>query len=123
MKSQPLSSKEWGQRIILALLFIIIGCAVMIVFKPWGKSFIADPVANYLWRIAASLVLGVVALLLHRVARLEKYWQVFFALFVLSVALSLDWVFANYLFDSLWGSVLFHAGMDIPIFLGIFSGL
>jgi membrane protease YdiL (CAAX protease family) len=23
--------------------------------------------------------------------------------------------------NSLWGSILFHAGMDIPIFLGIFS--
>jgi membrane protease YdiL (CAAX protease family) len=25
--------------------------------------------------------------------------------------------------DSIWGSILFHAGMDIPIMLGIFSGL
>jgi membrane protease YdiL (CAAX protease family) len=23
--------------------------------------------------------------------------------------------------DRVWGSILFHAGMDIPIFLGIFS--
>ncbi len=25
--------------------------------------------------------------------------------------------------DSIWGSVLFHAGMDIPVMVGIFSNL
>jgi len=25
--------------------------------------------------------------------------------------------------DSVWGSILFHAGMDIPVILGIFSNL
>jgi len=37
--------------------------------------------------------------------------------------LALVWGFIVQKTDSLWGSILFHAGMDIPIMLGIFSGL
>lgn len=37
--------------------------------------------------------------------------------------LALLWGYIMQKTDSIWGSVLFHAGMDIPIFLGIFSNL
>lgn len=37
--------------------------------------------------------------------------------------LALLWGYVMQKTDSIWGSVLFHAGMDIPIFLGIFSNL
>jgi uncharacterized protein len=37
--------------------------------------------------------------------------------------LALAWGFVTQKTDSLWGSVLFHAGTDIPIVLGIFSTL
>jgi membrane protease YdiL (CAAX protease family) len=33
------------------------------------------------------------------------------------------WGYITQKTDGLWGSILFHAGMDIPIFLGIFSNL
>jgi membrane protease YdiL (CAAX protease family) len=37
--------------------------------------------------------------------------------------LALAWGYIMQKTDSVWGSILFHAGMDIPIFLGIFSNL
>jgi membrane protease YdiL (CAAX protease family) len=37
--------------------------------------------------------------------------------------LALVWGYVMQKTDSVWGSILFHAGMDILIFLGIFSGL
>ena len=37
--------------------------------------------------------------------------------------LALAWGYIIQKTDSIWGSILFHAGMDIPIMLGIFSNL
>jgi len=37
--------------------------------------------------------------------------------------LALGWGYVMQKTDSVWGSILFHAGMDIPIMLGIFSNL
>jgi uncharacterized protein len=101
MKNNHLSTNEWVERIILALLFIGIGGLIIMVFKPWGKQIIADPVNNYLWRLSVSVILLVLALLARRSKRIEKYWQLLFAMFILSTALSLDWVFGKFLYNSL----------------------
>lgn len=37
--------------------------------------------------------------------------------------LAFAWGYLTQKTDSLWGSILFHAGMDIPVILGIFSNL
>jgi hypothetical protein len=37
-KNNPFPARAWRERAVLALLFIIIGGVVMIVFKPWGKQ-------------------------------------------------------------------------------------
>jgi len=42
---------------------------------------------------------------------------------VILFPLVLAWGYIMQKTDSLWGSILFHAGMDIPIMLGIFSNL
>jgi uncharacterized protein len=47
--------------------------------------------------------------------------QVIFLAIVFPLALA--WGFITQKTDSVWGSILFHAGTDIPIFLGIFSTL
>lgn len=39
------------------------------------------------------------------------------------IPLALAWGYITQKTDSIWGSILFHAGMDIPIMLGIFSNL
>ena len=101
MKNNHLSTNEWVERIILALLFIGIGGLIIMVFKPWGKQYIADPVNNYLWRLGFSVILLVLTLLARRSKRFEKFWQLLFAMFILSTALSLDWVFGKFLYNSL----------------------
>jgi membrane protease YdiL (CAAX protease family) len=72
----------------------------MVVFKPWGKQYF-EGANNYLWRIGFSAALLVAAWLVHGSRRFEKYWQIIFAFFILSVAISMDWVFGRFLFDSL----------------------
>jgi membrane protease YdiL (CAAX protease family) len=37
------------------------------------------------------------------------------------VPLALAWGAIMQKTESIWGSILFHAGMDIPVFLSIFS--
>ena len=85
MMNNRLPMREWGERIVLALVFTAIGAAIMIVFKPWGRQYFNDnQVENYLWRIGLSVLLLVVTGLVRRIRRLEKYWQIFLALFILS---------------------------------------
>jgi uncharacterized protein len=38
-------------------------------------------------------------------------------------SIALGWGYIIQKTDSVWGSILFHAGMDIPIMPGIFSNL
>jgi membrane protease YdiL (CAAX protease family) len=44
-----------------------------------------------------------------------------FVFFGMLLALGLAWGGIMQKTDSIWGSILFHAGTDIPVFLGIFS--
>jgi hypothetical protein len=100
MKNNQLSTRDWIERTVLALLFISVCGAAMVVFKPWGKQYF-EGTNNYLWRIGFSAALLVAAWLVHGSRRFEKYWQIIFAFFILSVAISMDWVFGRFLFDSL----------------------
>lgn len=47
--------------------------------------------------------------------------MVFLALQLLPFALAWCWLMQKT--NSIWGSILFHAAMDIPIAVGIFSNL
>ena len=47
--------------------------------------------------------------------------NVIFQSILLPLALICGWLIQKT--DTIWGSVLFHAGMDIPVILGIFSNL
>ena len=40
-----------------------------------------------------------------------------------TLPLALAWGWLMRKSDGIWGSVLFHAGMDIPIMMGMFSNL
>jgi hypothetical protein len=61
-----------------------------------------------------SFLLLVIAWLVHRRDRYKKYWKIFFALFILSIAASLDWIFGRFLFDSLHVSDATPAGWALP---------
>ncbi len=98
--NKRLSTGEWIERIVLALVFVGVGGAIIFMFKPWGKQLF-EPVDNFLWRLGLSIVLLAAAWLTRRSTRLSRYWQVVYAMFILSVALSLDWIFGNNLSGSL----------------------
>jgi uncharacterized protein len=113
MQNNRLSASVVWERIILALLFIGVGGLIMVVFKPWVQQYFSA-VDNYLWRIALSGVLLGAAWLVRRSKRIEKYWTLVFAFFILSVAVSLDWVFGRFLFDSLNLSDAVISGWALP---------
>jgi len=97
MINDRISKKELGERILLALLFVAIGAFIMIVFSPWKP--LLGRVNDYLGRISLIILLSVTVLLVRRSRRFEKYWQVFYGLLVLTVAVSLDWIIGIYLID------------------------
>jgi membrane protease YdiL (CAAX protease family) len=99
MKSYHLSAGEWGERIVLALLFTAIGSLIIIFFSPLRP--LLDRVADYLGRIGVILLLLIAVLLVRKSTRFEKYWQVLLGLLIMAIAVSLDWVFGRYLIDSL----------------------
>jgi membrane protease YdiL (CAAX protease family) len=96
MKSEPLSTKGWGERITAALLFLAIGALIIMVFSPW-RPLLASKVADYLGRVALIAVLLAAVLTAARNARLGKYRDILAGLLILLVAVSLDYIFAIYL--------------------------
>jgi len=97
MKKNRILGKELGERLLLAFLFIAIGSLIMIVFSPWKPQL--GRVNDYLGRIGLIILLFVTVLWVRRNRRFKKYWQVFFGLLVLTVAVSLDWIIGIYLID------------------------
>ena len=92
-------ARSWIEHILLALLFVVIGGAVIILLNPWRQPLFPDP--SYLWRIGAALFLLLLALLVRRSQHFGNYWQVFFGLFILTAAVSLDWIVGNFLLNTL----------------------
>jgi uncharacterized protein len=74
---------------------------------------------------ASNLLQAIVFSLIHSVAGigLSTYTPYIWVLVVFTFMLGLAWGYIMQRTDSILGSVLFHAGSDIPIFLGIFSNL
>jgi membrane protease YdiL (CAAX protease family) len=71
-------------------------------------------------KFLANLMIMFIFTLLHRGASYSSNDLIFLAVLI---PLALAWGFVMQKTDSVWGSILFHAGMDIPIMLGIFSNL
>jgi len=101
VKGNRLSARQWGERVVLALVFVAVGSFIMIVFNPWGEGPKLHGVDDYLSKIGVSIFFLVVALIARKSKRYEKYWQVTFAFFILTVAVSLDLVFGKYLITHL----------------------
>jgi uncharacterized protein len=74
---------------------------------------------------ASNLLQAIVFSLSHSVAGvgLNTYTQFIWALVAFTFALGLAWGYIMQRTDSMIGSVLFHAGTDIPVFIGIFSNI
>jgi membrane protease YdiL (CAAX protease family) len=71
----------------------------------------------------SNLLQAIIFSLSHSVAGigLNNYTPFVWALVIFTFSLGLLWGYIIQRTDSIIGSALFHAGTDIPIFLGIFS--
>jgi len=74
----------------------------------------------YFGKFLSNLMIVLVFTLLHKGATYSSNDAIFLPVLMLS---ALVWGYVMQKTDGIWGSILFHAGMDIPIMLGIFSGL
>ena len=102
MKNNRLSAGEWGERLVLALLFVAIGFLIFFVFSPL-RPFLArggdypGRIADYLGRIGLSAILLAALWLVRKSKRFEKYGQVWLGLLIMAIAVSFDRIFSIYL--------------------------
>ena len=95
MEKDTLSTMEWFERFLLALLFIVIGTIIMIVFSPWKP--LLGRVDDYLGRVSLIIILTVVVWVVQKSKHFQKYGEVFYGLLILTIAVSLDWIMGIYL--------------------------
>jgi membrane protease YdiL (CAAX protease family) len=113
MKRNTNLTNVWVERIVLALLVLAIGSFIMVVFNPWRIPKL-DRTYDYLAKIGTGIFLLVVAMLARKNRRFKKYWQLLFALFILIVAVSLDFIFGQYLLNYLGVSDSTPIGWALP---------
>jgi membrane protease YdiL (CAAX protease family) len=99
MKGNSLPARNWGERIVLVVLFTAIGSLTMIVFSPLRP--VLEWSTDYLGRIGLIVCLAIAATLARKSERFIQYLPVLIGLLILAIAVSLDWVFGRYLMDSL----------------------
>ena len=69
---------------------------------------------------ASNLLMAIVFTLMHTGVEYTSDALLFLAILL---PLALAWGSIMQKTDSLWGSVLFHAGTDIPVIIGILSAM
>jgi len=73
----------------------------------------------FLGRLATNIVTTIPFVLMHAFTDYSLDQFVFLAVQLLPLSLAWCWLMQKT--NSIWGSILFHAAMDIPIFVGLFS--
>ena len=101
MKTTPLSKNNWLEHSILAIFFIAIGAVIVNFFNPWQYETILPRTTDYLLKIGVCVFLMVASLLVRNSQRLHAYWQLLFALFVLTLVYMLDLMVNIYVLDYL----------------------
>jgi membrane protease YdiL (CAAX protease family) len=75
----------------------------------------------FLGKFLTNIATTIPFVLIHAPTNYSTDQFVFLVLQTLPVSLAWCWLMQKT--NSIWGSILFHAAMDIPIVVGIFSGL
>ena len=75
----------------------------------------------FLGKFATNIVTTIPFVFLHSYTGYATDQTVFLVLQLLPLSLAWCWLMQKT--NSIWGSILFHAAMDIPIVVGIYSGL
>jgi len=126
-----------GSTLMAALLFKgeNLTLARIIVWLPWLLIFVLANATQeeilfrglflrklqpFFGKFISNCLIALVFTALHKGAGYSSNEVIFLAVLV---PLALVWGYLMQKTDSVWGSILFHAGMDIPIMLGIFSNL
>lgn len=74
----------------------------------------------FLGKFLSNLLIVLVFTLLHKGVTYSSNDYIFLAILI---PLGLAWGYIMQKTDSIWASILFHAGTDIPVILAIFSGM
>lgn len=85
------------------------------------RGLLIGKIEPFLGRFATNLVTTIPFVIMHAGNAYMTDTFVFLALQLLPLSLAWCWLMQKT--NSIWGSLLFHAAMDIPIFVGIFSNL
>jgi membrane protease YdiL (CAAX protease family) len=85
------------------------------------RGLLIGKLEPFLGRFATNLVTTIPFVVMHAGNDYMSDAFVFLALQLLPLSLAWCWLMQKS--NSIWGSLLFHAAMDIPIFVGIFSTL
>lgn len=85
------------------------------------RGLLIGKMEPFVGRFATNIVTTIPFVLLHAYTSYSADTTLFLALQLLP--LSLVWCWLMQKTDSIWGSILFHAAMDIPVFVGILSPL
>ena len=113
MNNNNKTTNQWAVRIVLALGVLALGLIIMTVFNPWRTPRLGR-IYDYLAKMGTAGFLLIVALVLRKSMRLNKYWLLPFAFFVLTVAIGLDFIFAQYLIQYLGVNDLTPIGWALP---------
>ena len=85
------------------------------------RGLLIGKIEPFLGRFATNIVTTIPFVLLHAFTSYSADTIIFLALQLLPLSLAWCWLMQKT--NSIWGSILFHAAMDIPVFVGIFSNL
>jgi membrane protease YdiL (CAAX protease family) len=108
--------------------------ARILTWAPWVLIFVLANASNeelifrglfirkmepYFGKFATNILTTIPFVLMHSLTSYSADQIIFLALQVLPLSLAWCWLMQKT--NSIWGSILFHAAMDIPIIVGIFS--
>jgi hypothetical protein len=85
------------------------------------RGLLIGKMEPFLGKFATNIATTIPFVLMHAFTSYSTDQIVFLALQLLPLSLAWCWLMQKT--NSIWGSLLFHAAMDIPIFVGIFSNL
>lgn len=98
MKNTQLTKKVLSERIILAVLFALVGSLIIIVFSQYRP--LLSGVYDLLGRIGLIFFLLIIALMTKNSKSFHEYWMLIYGLFIMICAVSLDWWLAKFILNS-----------------------
>jgi uncharacterized protein len=116
-KAKDLSIARVAPWIPWLLIYVLVNAAME---ELMFRGLFLRKLQPFLGRFLSNFLVAFVFTALHGTVSYSADNLIFVAV-TFPLALAWGWVMQKT--DAVWGSILFHAGMDIPIMLGIFSNL